>query len=189
MSGPVQRQHHPPADHAPQPPIGLNPIPDLAQSRRQSAAAQGRVLSDEVLDELHFLGRDVLAAVTQQAFHAPQDTKRRLERKLEAALASTFLRRLRNPPPHGGGFPAGGIAIPEQQLQLVRVQAGGRLGAVLRPPLETALGKALLAQPESLAVINQNFQGSASAAGKDKQRPLQRFALELLAAKSGQTVD
>src|SRR6476660_1150011 len=107
----------------------------------------------------------------------------------KAALASTGLSRLRNPPPHGRRVPAGGIAIPEQQLELVRIQAGGRLGAVLRPPLETALGKPLLAQPESLTVVNQNFQGSAPAAGKDKQRPLQRFALQLLTAKSGQAVD
>jgi hypothetical protein len=40
-----------------------------------------------------------------------------------------------------------------------------------------------------ITVVNQDFQGSAPAAGKDKQRSIQRFALELLAAKSGQAIN
>ena len=69
------------------------------------------------------------------------------------------------------------------------IQGLHRGRAAGRPPLESALGKPLLTEPKSLTIINQDFQRLASAAGKHKQRALQRLSLELLPTEGRQPID
>jgi hypothetical protein len=58
-----------------------------------------------------------------------------------------------------------------------------------RPPFETAFGKALRGNPESLAVIGEDSDRLAAAAAEDEQAAGKRIGIELLAAELGEGVD
>ncbi len=90
-------------------------------------------------------------------------------------------------PVGGHGSPVG-AAVPEQHLQLAGHQRDG--GAVrARPPLEPTLREALGTQPEPLAVVTQQFEGSAGAVAEHVDRPIQRIAREVPPADGSQPID
>ena len=62
------------------------------------------------------------------------------------------------------------IAVPEQHLEFMDVQASARGRILPRPPFEYPFGEALLTQPVPLAVIAQNFYGRPSPVDKYKQK-------------------
>jgi len=61
------------------------------------------------------------------------------------------------------------ITIPEQHLKFMGFQAPAQRGLLFGPPVEPALGKTFLTQPESLAVIAKNFDGRSSPVDKYEQ--------------------
>jgi len=71
----------------------------------------------------------------------------------------------------------------------MHIQTQGGLLAAAGPPAKSPLGKPLLTQPKSLAIIDQNLQGLSAAIGEDKQCARQRIGVELLAADLHQPVN
>ena len=61
---------------------------------------------------------------------------------------------------------------------------GGR-----RPPREAALGKSLVAEPESLAVVHEQLQGRRLAVAEDEDGAGEGIVLEGLLSEPGQAVD
>ena len=58
-----------------------------------------------------------------------------------------------------------------------------------RPKLERSVGKSLLAEPESLAVVTDEFQACATTVGEQKHPAAHRILTKLCPANSGQSVD
>src|SRR5512135_348116 len=68
--------------------------------------------------------------------------------------------------------------------QAVRPTVGGR-----RPPRQAALGKSLVAEPESLAVIHEQLQRRRLAIAENKDGAGERVVLEGLLTEPRQAVD
>src|SRR5580704_8384317 len=66
---------------------------------------------------------------------------------------------------------------------------GARRFVPCRPPSEAALRQAFGREPESLAVIGQQFYSCAPAAAKDEQATGERVGVELLTAQLRQRID
>ena len=62
-------------------------------------------------------------------------------------------------------------------------------GVRLRPVLKTALRKAFLAEPKTLAVVGQKLDRVTPPRTEDKQRTAQRVAGQRLAAQGSQTIN
>ena len=67
---PMQRQHHPPAHHVLQRPVGLPPAPRLAQLAGQRSPTCPGMGSDELPDEGHVPDADFAASVGEHCVHA-----------------------------------------------------------------------------------------------------------------------
>jgi hypothetical protein len=89
--------------------------------------------------------------------------------------------------PHRRGFRLW-VAGRQQQLRLVRLQPPGWFFSA-RPPHKSPFRQALLRQPESLTVINEDTDRSAPPAPEHKQASRERIGLEFLLAQPGQRVD
>ena len=81
------------------------------------------------------------------------------------------------------------IAVPQQQMQLMRVQAQGSTGAGFGPPREAALRKPLLQNPKALAVIGQTLDGVPTTRTKDEERTGLRVATQCLTAERCQAIN
>jgi len=60
---PMQHQHQPPANHLAQSPVGLNPIPGLAEQDRQSAPAGPWMGRDQLAHKGDLFGPNLPAPV------------------------------------------------------------------------------------------------------------------------------
>ena len=58
-----------------------------------------------------------------------------------------------------------------------------------RPPREAALGKPLVAEPKSLAVVHEQLQRCRLAIAEDEDGAGERIVLEGLLAESGEAID
>jgi len=99
------------------------------------------------------------------------------------------LPRRGDPSPQRGGVRLSGIAIPQQQVQLVRVQAQRGASTGGGPAGETTLGEALVADPEPLTVVGQAFDGVPAARAEHEQRARKRVVGQRLPAQGRQAVD
>jgi len=70
----------------------------------------------------------------------------------------------------------------------VGTKRNGCLAAAGRPPGKPALGKPLVAQPETLAVVNQDLHRRGPPIAKHEHPTAQRVVLEHLLAEPGQAV-
>src|SRR6266511_65765 len=95
----------------------------------------------------------------------------------------------RQRPPHRRRFCRTRIPIPQQQLQLVCLQATDILIGGVGPPAKAFVRKPLLAQPKPLPVIDQQFERTAAPVPEDEQRTLQGIAQKDLATQAHQPVD
>src|SRR5216110_2933980 len=77
------------------------------------------------------------------------------------APASGSLSRRCNRTPHRSGLGVVGVAVPQQQLELMHIQTQGGLVTGTGPPAKPALRKPLLTEPVALTIIAQNLQGPA----------------------------
>ena len=75
MTGPVQGEHQSPAHHVAWLPIGLHPIPGLAELLRQGAATEGRMDVNQLLDEGHVGIRDLATAILHFHVHDLQGSR------------------------------------------------------------------------------------------------------------------
>src|SRR6266540_5969612 len=110
----------------------------------------------------------------------------------EAAMErKRSLRVLRGDPPPHRRCPRGGrVASADQDLQLVRLQRGGRRLVLRRgPPPKLPLRQTLVAEPEPLAVIDEELDGRPTAIAEDEHRPREWVDFERGPAKLRQTVD
>src|SRR6266581_4497041 len=97
--------------------------------------------------------------------------ERRHSRKyLERSLNRKKLSGRGDWPPQRCGAGLGGIPVPQQQVQLMRIEPDAALSVRLRPVLEAALRESLLAEPETLAVVGQNFDRVTTPRTENKQR-------------------
>jgi hypothetical protein len=92
-------------------------------------------------------------------------------------------------PPQRSGVGLGGIAVPQQQVQLMGIEAQGALRAGFRPAPEAALRKPFLAEPESLPVVRQALEGVPPARAEDEERAAERIRRQCLTAECGQSID
>src|SRR2546423_7407254 len=69
----------------------------------------------------------------------------------------------------------------------VQTQPGARAG--FGPAGEATLGKSLLTDPETLAIVDQTFDGLAAARAEHEQRARQGVSRECLPAQGSQTID
>src|SRR5262249_55902983 len=92
-------------------------------------------------------------------------------------------------PPVGDRAGAGGVAGREQDQELMGSQLLGGARRGVRPPGEAALGEALVAQPEPLAVVHQYLQRRPTAIAKDEDGAGERVFVKGLLAESRQAVD
>src|SRR6266849_6762065 len=110
-----------------------------------------------------------------------------LERKGGDAVFATLLQHA-HPPPHRRRADARHIAGSHEQLRLVGLQRFGRLGR-FRPPYEPSLGKPLLRQPVSLAVIAEETNRRPTAAPKHENASGEWVFGELVLAKPRQGIN
>ena len=75
-----------------------------------------------------------------------------------------------------------GVAVPDQQLELMHIQTQGRLLAAAGPPTEAPLRKPFLAEPKALAVIHEDLKGSTTAIQEYEQRAGNRVEVKSLTA-------
>ena len=95
---------------------------------------------------------------------------------------------LGNLAPLGSHLGALGKAIPQQHGQLSGREAhAGRGGG--GPPVEAAPGEAFGAEPESLAVVDQDFQRRAPTVAEDLDRTAERILAQRLATDGGETIN
>src|SRR6266536_2982039 len=149
---------------------------------------------DQLPDKFNFLGAVVAPAITKCALHNCQlkqsenGTQALCELFLAPVLGANLSGR-RNRPPQRSRLGAAGIAIPQEQLELMHIQAQGGLLADTGPPAKSALRKALLTEPVALTVIAQNLQGPSPPIREDEQSAGDWVGIEPLAANSHQPVD
>lgn len=72
QAGAVQHQQESAAHHVARLPVALPPVPCLTELVRQSAAAQGRMVRDELADELHVGIRDHATTIACYFAHGLQ---------------------------------------------------------------------------------------------------------------------
>lgn len=82
-----------------------------------------------------------------------------------------------------------GIAVPEQQLQLVDSQIQRSGMAIIRPPFVFSFRQTLLAQPEPLAVVHQRFDRGRSPVPEDEDATGKRVRLQNLTAYPSQPIN
>jgi hypothetical protein len=111
-----------------------------------------------------------------------------LSRAARAGSGRCGIGRVRQLPPVRRGLHPRGVTSHEQRLQLA-CQQRVRRRAGARPAGKTPAGQPLGAQPEPLAVIDQDPHGRAPAVGEDEQRAGEGVGLQALAADAGQCVD
>ncbi len=71
----------------------------------------------------------------------------------------------------------------------MRGQRMQRRARRLRPPRQPPFREPLEAQPESLTIIDQEFEGGASSVAKEKDGSREWIVVELVAAQCGEPVD
>jgi hypothetical protein len=81
------------------------------------------------------------------------------------------------------------IAVPQQQMQLMRVQAQGSTGAGFGPPREAALRKPLLQNPKALAVVGQTLDGVPTTRTEYEERTGLRVVTQCLTTERGQAIN
>src|SRR5438445_7643888 len=89
--------------------------------------------------------------------------------------------------PKRRSFSMSRIAVPEQQLQLIRLDPAHSLPAFRRPPSELAFRQAFLAKPKTLPVVRENLDRFAIATTEYEECATKRFGLQLLATHCHQT--
>src|SRR6266478_10198424 len=91
--------------------------------------------------------------------------------------------------PERRSFSLSRIAVPEQQLQLMRFDPAHSLPAFRRPPRESAFRQALLAEPKTLSIVRENLDRFAIATAEYEECATKRFGLQLLATHRDQAID
>src|SRR5438094_401470 len=119
---------------------------------------------NQLPDKVNFLGADLAASINKFALHDRQFRPSNLERKGNVAFFYFFpnlgpLNLRCNRTPHRSRLSLVGVAVPEQQLELMHIQTQRGLRTDTGPPAKPALRKALLTKPVTLAIIAQNLQG------------------------------
>lgn len=94
-----------------------------------------------------------------------------------------------HPAPQRSRLRLGGISIPQEQVQLMRIQAHRSARTGHRPAGKAALGQALVAKPEPLAIVSQTADGMAPPRTEEKERAGKRIAAQGLTAERGQSID
>ena len=69
----VQRQHQTAGNHVPQLPIGLDPMPRLAQLGREPAPTEPRMGGNQLLNKFNVRGAVIAPTITKDALHARQN--------------------------------------------------------------------------------------------------------------------
>ena len=64
-----------------------------------------------------------------------------------------------------------------------------RAPGALRPPVETTAGKALLREPKTLRVVDQNLDGCASPVAEHEHRPGHRIGVQHCPAQEREAVN
>ena len=82
-----------------------------------------------------------------------------------------------------------GIPVPQQQMQLMRIQRASAAAIGFGPSGEAPLRKPFLAEPKTLTVVDQAFDGVTTTRTKDKECPAQWVAGKSLTAQGCQAVD
>jgi hypothetical protein len=91
--------------------------------------------------------------------------------------------------PERRSFSLSRIAVPEQQLQLMRLDPAHSLSAFRRPPSEPAFRQAFLAKPKTLPVVRENLDRFAIATAEYEEGTTKWFGLQLLATHRHQAID
>src|SRR4030042_2101973 len=81
-----------------------------------------------------------------------------------------------------------GIAIPDQEIELMGQQNLLALLPAAGPPPKTAPGQPLLAKPKPLTVIGEDFYGRGPLIAKDKHHPRERIGLKDFPAYRAQSI-
>src|SRR5437879_13713937 len=94
---------------------------------------------DQLPDKGNFLGADLAASINKCALHDRQFRQSNLERKRIVAFILFFpdlgsLNLRRNRTPHRSRLSLVGVAVPEQQLELMHIQTKRGLLAGTGPP-------------------------------------------------------
>src|SRR5438874_3315140 len=146
------------------------------------------MLRDELANELDVCNPQIASAVTEDRVrHAATVTRAVWNASSFCGPSESSAQRHR--PPHRRGGNLRRISVPQQQMQLMRIQPAGGPIAAGRPPGEAPARKAFLRQPKSLTVIDQQLERPPAAIAEHDQSPAHRIGSQGLTTQPGQTVD
>ena len=140
---------------------------------------------DELLDERHVSVCDLPPAVAQCAVHDGDGS--RTGNGTQGPRSKTSDRGPQAAP-RGSDLRPARIAVPQQQLQLMRLQRLRRT-ETLGPPTKFPSRQTLVHHPKSLTVVDQESNRRGSPVAKNEDRPAERVSRQHLPAEPGQTVN
>ncbi len=82
-----------------------------------------------------------------------------------------------------------GMPVHQQHRELMGGQRVQRCSGGLRPPREMPAGETLEAQPETLPIVDEEFEGGASSVAKQKDGAGERVTVEPVPTQRGKGID